>query len=572
MKEKIIGIPASPGIVIGKILVHSQQKIDIPSSPIAFDRVDEEITRFLDGLKEAESQLNTIWKKAQASMGEDEAEIFEGHLEILSDEDLKEDIISCIRDKKVQAEAAVECVIGETVEEMAALDSHYMQQRATDILDIGKRLLFAVAGKSLKVLTNLTEEVIVFAQDLAPSDTASMDINKVKAFVTEAGGVSSHVAIMAKSLELPAIVGAGEMLNKVNDGDIVIIDASEGEVILNPTKETLSVYRVKIDAWEKEKKELAALKDLPAETTDGHKLPLYANIGTPEDVEGALKHGAEGIGLYRTEFLFIDKTELPSEEEQFIAYKKVAKAMEGRSVIIRTIDIGGDKSLPCIDFPKEENPFLGWRAIRMCLDRPELFITQLRAILRASHYGKIHIMYPMVISIEEVKALNALFAEAKRQLTQEKLPFDQNIEVGIMIETPAAAVIAHELIEVVDFFSIGTNDLTQYTLAVDRGNQKIAHLYQPFHPAVLSLINYVISVSHQKEKWTGICGELGGDSRAAVLLMGMGIDELSMSASSIGKVKNQIRKHSMQELKEIANHVLEQGTTSDIINIMNELI
>jgi phosphotransferase system enzyme I (PtsI) len=399
-----------------------------------------------------------------------------------------------------------------------------------------------------------------------------MDKGKVLGFATESGGMTSHVAIMAKSMEIPAIVGTGEMVNFVDDGSTVILDASMGKIVINPSDEALKMYEEQIRIFEIEQKELAKLKDLPAVTLDGHRVELCANIGSDSDAGAAVKHGAEGIGLYRTEFLYMDKPQMPSEEEQFEAYKSVAEAMEGYPVIIRTMDIGGDKELCYLDIPPEENPFLGWRAIRMCLDSPELFNIQLKAILRASHYGKLRIMYPMIISISEIRKLNDILNTVKAKLSEEEIPFDKDIEVGIMIETPAAAVIASKLIEEVDFFSIGTNDLTQYTLAVDRGNEKIADLYQPLHPAVLSLIKQVIDASHKAGKWTGMCGELAGNERAALVLLGMGLDEFSMSPISIGKIKNLIRKSRYDDLKKLAERALELGVTSDIISMLDEAL
>jgi phosphoenolpyruvate-protein phosphotransferase (PTS system enzyme I) len=569
---EINGISASPGIVIGKAFVYKQQELVISQEAIAEDAVNNEIDKFLSGREHTEKQLQLVYQKAVINLGEEEAEIFEGHIEILLDEDLEEEITDLIKKERVSAEKAVNTCIEQNAIEMEELDNPYMRERAADIRDIGKRLMYAIKGIELSTLDNLHDEVIVFAGDLTPSDTAQMDKTKVLGFATESGGVTSHVAIMAKSMEIPAIVGMGDSIGEIIDGLSVVLDASMGKVIINPSDIILERYREKIRVFEINQKELAKLKDLPAETIDGHSVELCANIGSEKDVESALRHGAEGVGLYRTEFLYMDRPKMPTEEEQFEAYKTVAESMGDRSVIIRTMDIGGDKELSYFDFPEEENPFLGWRAIRMCLDIPEFLTVQLRAILRASSFGKLRIMFPMIISVNEIKRLNEFLDSVKFKLRNEGIPFDESIEVGIMIETPAAAVIADKLIKEVDFFSIGTNDLTQYTLAVDRGNEKIAHLYQPLHPAVISLIKQVIDASHAAGKWTGMCGELAGNERAALLLLGLGLDEFSMSAISIGKIKNLIRNSRYEDLLKLADKVLEQGEISDIIDLLDQTL
>jgi phosphotransferase system enzyme I (PtsI) len=568
--SEINGISASPGIVIGKAFVYKQQELVISSDPVAEDKIASEIENFLKGRSTAEAQLQTVYEKALVNLGQDKAEIFEGHIEILLDEDMEEEIKELISKEKMSAVKAAHMIIEQNAVDMEELDNPYMRERAADIRDIGKRLMYAIQGIDLSTLDNLQDQVIVFAKDLTPSDTAQMDKTKVLGFVTESGGVTSHVAIMAKSMEIPAIVGLGSGMGEIFDGASIILDASMGKVIINPSKQTLERYNEKIRIFEINQSELAKLKDLPAETLDGHRVELCANIGSHKDVEPALRHGAEGIGLYRTEFLYMDRPTMPTEDEQFEAYKTVAESMGGKSIIVRTMDIGGDKELSYFDFPEEENPFLGWRAIRMCLDIPEFLTTQLRAILRASKFGKLRIMFPMIISVHEIKTLNQFLDSVKFKLRNEGIAFDENIEVGIMIETPAAAVIADKLIKEVDFFSIGTNDLTQYTLAVDRGNEKIAHLYQPLHPAVISLIKQVIDASHAAGKWTGMCGELAGNERAALLLLGLGLDEFSMSAISIGKIKNLIRNSRYEDLKKLAEKVLEQGEISEIINILDQ--
>jgi len=572
MDSEIHGIPASPGIVIGKAFVYKQQELVIFQEEISEKAIESEIGRFLTGRALTEKQLQRVHQKAVQNLGEEQAEIFEGHIEILLDEDLEEEITAQIKESRFSAEKSVQICIEQNAAEMEELDNPYMRERASDIRDIGKRLMYAIQGIELTTLDNLQDKVIVFAQDLTPSDTAQMDKSKVQGFVTATGGITSHVAIMAKSMEIPAIVGMGNSMVEIVDGVPVILDASMGKVIINPSETVLDSYKEEIHVLKMNQKELAKLKDLPAETLDGHCVELCANIGSDKDVEQALHHGAEGIGLYRTEFLYMDRPKMPTEEEQFEAYKSVAEAMDNRSVIIRTMDIGGDKELSYFDFPKEENPFLGWRAIRICLDRPEFLTTQLRAILRASKFGKLRIMFPMIISVREIKRLKEFINSVKFKLKNEGIGFDEKIEVGIMIETPAAAVIAEKLIKEVDFFSIGTNDLTQYTLAVDRGNEKIAHMYQPLHPAVISLIKQVIDASHNAGKWTGMCGELAGNERAALLLIGLGLDEFSMSAISIGKIKKLIRNSKYKDLKDLASKVLELGESSDIIDLLDQTL
>ncbi|MGL1892541.1 MAG: phosphoenolpyruvate-protein phosphotransferase PtsI [Spirochaetaceae bacterium] len=572
INSQVSGISASPGIVISKAFVYTHQELVISSVDISKEEINTEVESFITGRAKAESQLQAVYNKAVKNLGEEEAEIFEGHIEILMDEDLEEEILECIKLQQMAADRAANFVIEENAKEMEELDNSYMRERAADIRDIGKRLIYAIRNVELSSLDNFDQEVIVFAKDLTPSDTAQLDKSKVLGFVTETGGVTSHVAIMAKSMEIPAIVGTGNVLPNISDGDIIILDASKGCIIFEPSDEKLKEYIDKIEVQENNNNELAKLRDLPAITLDGHRVELCANIGSDKDVEPALKHGAEGVGLYRTEFLYMDRPKMPTEDEQFEAYKLVAESMGERSVIIRTMDIGGDKELDYFEFPKEDNPFLGWRAIRMCLDIPEFLTTQLRGILRASNFGKLRIMFPMIISVNEIKKLKIILESVKSELRSEGINFDEHIEVGIMIETPAAAIIANKLIKEVDFFSIGTNDLTQYTLAVDRGNEKIAHLYQPFHPAVLNLIKTVIDASHAHGKWTGMCGEFAGNEKAALLLLGMGLDEFSMSAISIGKVKNLIRKSNYSELKKLANEVLEKGEISDILNILDKLL
>ena len=560
----ITGIPASPGIVFGKALVLKEEKIVLDTQKISEDQVEAEVARFYAGREAAVEQLNSIHQRALKSLGEEKAAIFEGHLMILEDEELEEEIIDYLRSQKVNASVAASKIIDQQVEMLSEIDDEYLKERAGDIRDIGNRLIKNILGMHIVDLGDITEESILVAYDLTPSETAQLNLEKVLGFITDIGGRTSHTSIMARSLELPAIVGTNDVTARVNTGDYLILDAVNNRVYVNPTQAEIDELKTLEAKLAEEKAELAKLKDLPAVTLDGHKVDVVANIGTIRDCEGAHRNGAEGVGLYRTEFLFMDRDQLPSEEEQFIAYKEVVEAMEGRLVVLRTMDIGGDKELPYLNLPKEMNPFLGWRAVRIALDRREILHAQLRAVLRASAFGKLAVMFPMIISVEEIRELKSVLETLKAELRAEGKAFDENIQVGVMVETPSAAVNAKFLAKEVDFFSIGTNDLTQYTLAVDRGNELISHLYNPMSPSVLGLIKQVIDASHAEGKWTGMCGELAGDERATLLLLGMGLDEFSMSAISVPRIKKLIRHVNYQEVKALANEALQKPTAAEI--------
>ena len=567
----ISGILASPGIAFGKALLLKEDEIVIDRKKISADQVDQEVERFLSGRAKASAQLETIKTKAGETFGEEKEAIFEGHIMLLEDEELEQEIIALIKDKHMTADAAAHEVIEGQASALEELDDEYLKERAADVRDIGKRLLRNILGLKIIDLSAIQDEVILVAADLTPSETAQLNLKKVLGFITDAGGRTSHTSIMARSLELPAIVGTGSVTSQVKNDDYLILDAVNNQVYVNPTNEVIDKMRAVQEQVASEKAELAKLKDLPAITLDGHQVEVCANIGTVRDVEGAERNGAEGVGLYRTEFLFMDRDALPTEEEQFAAYKAVAEAC-GSQVIVRTMDIGGDKELPYMNFPKEENPFLGWRAIRIAMDRKEILRDQLRAILRASAFGKLRIMFPMIISVEEVRALRKEIEIYKQELRDEGKAFDESIEIGVMVETPAAATIARHLAKEVDFFSIGTNDLTQYTLAVDRGNDMISHLYQPMSPSVLNLIKQVIDASHAEGKWTGMCGELAGDERATLLLLGMGLDEFSMSAISIPRIKKIIRNTNFEDAKVLAEQALAQPTTDELMTLVNKFI
>ena len=565
---RIRGIPASSGIVTGTTRLFRHEAVAIPDAPIAVGDTAAEVQRFLDGRARAEAQIHAVHAKALVTLGAAEAEVFEGHIELLNDDAIESEVRHRIEHDLMCAERAVSVVMEHNAADMDALDDDYMRERAADLRDIGRRLLYCVAGVELADIGAITTPVVVVADDLTPSETAQMDRSNILGFVTAAGGATSHVAIMARSMEIPAVVGCGDGLTALAGGESVVLDGSDGVVIIEPDQALRHGYRAKIAEQQREARSLAALRELPACTTDGHRVELCANIGTDSDVAVALRHGAEGVGLYRTEFLFMDKPAMPDEQEQFDAYRSVAEAMGERGVIVRTIDIGGDKGLDYLDVPPESNPFLGWRAIRICFDTPELLRTQLRALLRAGAFGKLRVMFPMVISLEEIRRLRAQITTVMEQLRDQNLAFDPRIEIGVMIETPAAAVLAPHLAKEVDFFSIGTNDLTQYTLAVDRGNERIAPLYDPFHPAVLHLIQRVIDAAHVEGKWAGMCGELAGDERAAVLLLGMGLDEFSMSAPSIARVKRAIRATSLSRARALAERALTLGTSAEILAIL----
>ena len=568
----ISGIPASPGIVFGKALVLKEEKIVLDTQKIKDSQIENEIARFYAGRDAAVEQLTSIKDRAYQSLGEEKAAIFEGHLMILEDEELEEEIIDYLRSNHVNAAVAANVVIDQQVAMLSEIDDEYLKERAGDIRDIGNRLIKNILGMHIVDLGEINEEAILVAYDLTPSETAQLNLDKVLGFVTDIGGRTSHTSIMARSLELPAIVGTNNVTEKVKTGDFLILDALNNAVYVNPSQQEIQRLKTLQDKLAEEKAELAKLKDLPALTLDGHQVDVVANIGTIRDVEGAERNGAEGVGLYRTEFLFMDRDQLPSEEEQFIAYKEVVEAMNGNLVVLRTMDIGGDKELPYLNLPKEMNPFLGWRAIRIALDRREILNAQLRAVLRASAYGRLAVMFPMIISVEEIRELKSVIEELKVELRNEGKAFDEDIQVGVMVETPSAAVNAKFSAKEVDFFSIGTNDLTQYTLAVDRGNELISHLYNPMSPSVLNLIKQVIDASHAEGKWTGMCGELAGDERATILLLGMGLDEFSMSAISVPRIKKLIRNVNYQDAKLLAEKALQQPTAAEIEQLISDFL
>ncbi len=566
----VTGIAASPGVVFGKALVLKEEPIVLNTQKISADQIDAEVAKFYAGREKTAAQLNSIHEKALRTLGAEKAAIFEGHLMILEDEELEEEILTYLKENLSTADVATNKIIDQQVAVLSEIDDEYLKERAGDIRDIGNRLLRNILGMHIVDLGDIQEESILVAYDLTPSETAQLNLDKVLGFITDIGGRTSHTSIMARSLELPAIVGTNDITAHVKTGDLVILDAISNQIHINPSETEIAAFKAQQEKLAAEKAELAKLKELPAETLDGHRIEVAGNIGTIRDVDGVLRNGGESVGLYRTEFLFMDRASLPGEEEQFEAYKEIVEAMEGKQVVLRTMDIGGDKELPYLDLPKEMNPFLGWRAVRIGLTRREILDTQLRAVLRASAFGKLAVMFPMIISVEEIRELKSIVAELKAQLRAEGHAFDENLQLGVMVETPSAAVNARHLAKEVDFFSIGTNDLTQYTLAVDRGNEIIAHLYNPLTPSVLNLIKQVIDASHAEGKWTGMCGELAGDVRATALLLGMGLDEFSMSAISVPHVKKLARSISYADAKALADEALAQPTAADIERLVND--
>ena len=560
---RIQGISGSRGVAVGNVYRYIQEEIVIPDYTVADDKVEEEIGKFAAAMAATLKQLDTIRQKALDEMGPEEAAIFEAHMQIAQDPSLSDGIKSLVESSHTNVVAATAQTIETFANIFLGMEDAYMRERGADIKDIGDRLMRNMLGMNPRGLSHISGEVILVAQDLAPSDTASLDKNVVKGIVTAAGGPTSHAAIMARTLEIPAVMGVGDIESFV-DGDKAVVLGTDGIVEMNPSDADWDEYTNQAAAFQEELKRLRESANLEATTTDGHHVELFGNIGKAKDAKNALTMGAQGIGLYRTEFLYMENDELPAEDVQFEEYKKVAQDMKGKPVIIRTMDIGGDKELKCLDLPSEMNPFLGYRAIRISLNRPDIFKVQLRALLRASAFGDIHIMYPMIASVEEVKQANAMLDECKEELTAEGKEFNKDIKVGIMIEVPAAAVISPILAKYVDFFSIGTNDLCQYTLAVDRMNEAIGSLYQPLHPGVIRLIKHVIDASHEQGKFTGMCGELASDPVATMILLGLGLDEFSMTASSIPLIKNILRSVSKAECEEVANKALTMDTAEEI--------
>ena len=557
------GTGASPGIALGKALVIEHSELVIEKKTI--ENIDKEIQKLESAVKVSKEELTKVKEKALAELGEHEAEIFEAHLLVLEDPELIGSAISKIRDEKVNADYALNEIKEIFVAMFESMDNEYMRERAADIKDVTNRVLRHILGIKVVDLAELDEEVVLIAHDLTPSDTATMNKNMVLGFLTDIGGRTSHTAIMARTLEIAAVVGLNDITKKVKDGDYIVFNGDTGEVIVNPDEETKAKYASLKEEFEEYRKSLELLKGQASITTDGRHVELAGNIGSPNDVEGLIKNDAEGVGLYRTEFLYMDKEDsFPTEEEQYEAYKAVLEGMNNKPIVIRTLDIGGDKELPYFEMEAEMNPFLGYRAIRLCLDRKDIFKTQLRALYRASVHGKLRIMFPMISSLEELLDAKEVIKEVLKELDAENIAYSNDVEVGMMIEIPSAAVISDVLAKHVDFFSIGTNDLIQYTCAVDRMNQKISHLYNQFNPAVLRLIKMVIDNAHKEGKWVGMCGESAGDQRMIPILLGFGLDEFSMSPISILPARKLITSLSYADMQKFADEVLAMGTAKEI--------
>ena len=557
------GTGASPGIALGKALVIEHSELVIEKKTI--ENIDEEIQKLESAVKVSKEELTKVKEKALAELGEHEAEIFEAHLLVLEDPELIGSAISKIRDEKVNADYALNEIKEMFVAMFESMDNEYMRERAADIKDVTNRVLRHILGIKVVDLAGLDEEVVLIAHDLTPSDTATMNKNMVLGFLTDIGGRTSHTAIMARTLEIAAVVGLNDITKKVKDGDYIVFNGDTGEVIVNPDEETKLKYASLKNEFEEYRKSLELLKGQASITTDGRHVELAGNIGSPNDVEGLIKNDAEGVGLYRTEFLYMDKEDsFPTEEEQYEAYKAVLEGMNNKPIVIRTLDIGGDKELPYFEMEAEMNPFLGYRAIRLCLDRKDILKTQLRALYRASVHGKLRIMFPMISSLEELLDAKEVIKEVLKELDAENIAYSNDVEVGMMIEIPSAAVISDVLAKHVDFFSIGTNDLIQYTCAVDRMNQKISHLYNQFNPAVLRLIKMVIDNAHKEGKWVGMCGESAGDQRMIPILLGFGLDEFSMSPISILPARKLITSLSYADMQKFADEVLAMGTAKEI--------
>lgn len=569
---QLTGIAASDGIAIAPVYLLTEPDLSFETIEVADSQ--SEIARLEAAYQQAIEEVTKIRDLALERLGESEAQVFEAHLLVLQDPEFTEQVKSQITQDKVNAETALHQVSTLFINLFKGMeDNPYMQERASDIKDVSERVMAALLGVKLPSPATIDEEVVVIAYDLTPSDTAQLNKQFVKAFVTNIGGRTSHSAIMARSLEIPAIVGTKEITTRVSDGDLLIVDALEGKVLINPDEATIQQYQEKIAAYNAQKAEWQQLVTAESVTKDGHHVELAANIGTPKDVKGVLENGAEGVGLYRTEFLYMDVPDFPDEQAQYEAYRTVLESMENKPVVVRTMDIGGDKELPYLPLPHEMNPFLGYRAIRISLDRTEMFKTQLRALLRASVHGKLRIMFPMIATLQEFRDAKAILDETKAELVSEGVAVAEDIQVGIMIEIPAAAVLAHQFAKEVDFFSIGTNDLIQYTMAADRMNEQVSYLYQPYNPSILTLIQHVIDSSHKEGKWTGMCGEMAGDQTAVPLLVGMGLDEFSMSATSVLKTRSLIRKLNLSDMQELAQKAINDCTTAqEVVDLVNEAV
>ncbi|MCK8534304.1 phosphoenolpyruvate--protein phosphotransferase [Staphylococcus aureus] len=571
MSKLIKGIAASDGVAIAKAYLLVEPDLTFDKNEKVTD-VEGEVAKFNSAIEASKVELTKIRNNAEVQLGADKAAIFDAHLLVLDDPELIQPIQDKIKNKNANAATALTDVTTQFVTIFESMDNEYMKERAADIRDVSKRVLSHILGVELPNPSMIDESVVIVGNDLTPSDTAQLNKEFVQGFATNIGGRTSHSAIMSRSLEIPAIVGTKSITQEVKQGDMIIVDGLNGDVIVNPTEDELIAYQDKRERYFADKKELQKLRDADTVTVDGVHAELAANIGTPNDLPGVIENGAQGIGLYRTEFLYMGRDQMPTEEEQFEAYKEVLEAMGGKRVVVRTLDIGGDKELSYLNLPEEMNPFLGYRAIRLCLAQQDIFRPQLRALLRASVYGKLNIMFPMVATINEFREAKAILLEEKENLKNEGHDISDDIELGIMVEIPATAALADVFAKEVDFFSIGTNDLIQYTLAADRMSERVSYLYQPYNPSILRLVKQVIEASHKEGKWTGMCGEMAGDETAIPLLLGLGLDEFSMSATSILKARRQINGLSKNEMTELANRAVDCATQEEVIELVNNYV
>lgn len=571
MSKLIKGIAASDGVAIAKAYLLVEPDLTFDKNEKVTD-VEGEVAKFNSAIEASKVELTKIRNNAEVQLGADKAAIFDAHLLVLDDPELIQPIQDKIKNENANAATALTDVTTQFVTIFESMDNEYMKERAADIRDVSKRVLSHILGVELPNPSMIDESVVIVGNDLTPSDTAQLNKEFVQGFATNIGGRTSHSAIMSRSLEIPAIVGTKSITQEVKQGDMIIVDGLNGDVIVNPTEDELIAYQDKRERYFADKKELQKLRDADTVTVDGVHAELAANIGTPNDLPGVIENGAQGIGLYRTEFLYMGRDQMPTEEEQFEAYKEVLEAMGGKRVVVRTLDIGGDKELSYLNLPEEMNPFLGYRAIRLCLAQQDIFRPQLRALLRASVYGKLNIMFPMVATINEFREAKAILLEEKENLKNEGHDISDDIELGIMVEIPATAALADVFAKEVDFFSIGTNDLIQYTLAADRMSERVSYLYQPYNPSILRLVKQVIEASHKEGKWTGMCGEMAGDETAIPLLLGLGLDEFSMSATSILKAKRQINGLSKNEMTELANRAVDCATQEEVIELVNNYV
>ncbi|MFC6206026.1 phosphoenolpyruvate--protein phosphotransferase [Levilactobacillus tongjiangensis] len=569
MSKRITGIAASDGIGIAK--AYRLVDPDLSFEKKSITDADAEIKRLEQAMSDSTDDLKVIRDKAAENLGESEAEVFDAHMTILADPEMTSQIEELIKSQKINAEEALKEVTDQFITIFEGMtDNKYMQERAADVKDVTKRVMSHLLGKSLPNPALINEPVIVIAHDLTPSDTAQMDTNYVKGFLTDLGGRTSHSAIMSRTLEIPAVVGTEQATQTVQDGDTLVLNGLDGFALVAPDAAEIAQYQEQAKRYAAERAEWRKLKDAASVSKDGKHFEVAANIGTPDDIDAVVDAGAEAVGLFRTEFLYMNSDKLPSEDDQFEAYKKVAEAMHGKPVVIRTMDIGGDKHLPYLPLPEEMNPFLGYRAIRISLDRQEIFRTQLRALIRASHYGEIRIMFPMIATLDEFRAAKQVFSEEKAKLVADGVPVADDIKLGMMVEIPASAVFADQFAKEVDFFSIGTNDLIQYTFAADRGNEHVSYLYQPYNPALLRLIKNVIDAAHKEGKIAAMCGEMAGDQVAVPLLMGMGLDEYSMSATSVLRVRSQMKHLDTTDWAQVVDEAITTCQTNEEVKALVE--